>query len=44
MIPGNQTSVMVLNPARIILKDERKASSFLGRSFFLVKMLWHELC
>ena len=38
MMPGNQTNVMVLHPASIILKDERKTSSFLRRSFFLRRM------
>ena len=35
VMPGNQTNVMVLHPASVILKDERKTGSFLRRSFFL---------
>lgn len=38
MMPGNQTKVMVLHPASVILKDERKTGSFLRRSFFLRRM------
>lgn len=38
MMPGNQTNVMVLHPASVILKDERKTGSFLRRSFFLRRM------
>ena len=38
MMPGNQTNVMVLHPASVILKDERKTGSFLRRGFFLRRM------
>ena len=37
---GNQVQAMVLRPARIILKDERKVSSFLGKSFFYCMILF----